>query len=87
MEGLSLFSYLQEFLQMVANKTGIRDVSLESVWSVYDTLFCEVNLAIILQPWELGLEDSLDLVENYFAKSHKTAFHHSHHTVISNVLI
>ncbi|NXE21030.1 PPAL phosphatase, partial [Ardeotis kori] len=38
-----------QFLQMVANETGIRDVSLESIWSVYDTLFCEVSLAIILQ--------------------------------------
>lgn len=28
---------------MVANETGIRDVSLETVWSVYDTLFCEVS--------------------------------------------
>lgn len=31
---------------MVANETGIRDVSLETVWSVYDTLFCEVSLCI-----------------------------------------
>lgn len=35
---------------MVANETGIRDLSLESVWSVYDTLFCEVSLVIRLQP-------------------------------------
>lgn len=40
---------------MVAKETGIRDVSLESVWSVYDTLFCEVSLGIILHPLESGL--------------------------------
>lgn len=34
---------LQEFLKMVAHETGIQDISLESVWSVYDTLFCEVS--------------------------------------------
>lgn len=39
----SYYLVLQQFLEMVANFTGIQDVSLESVWSVYDTLFCEVS--------------------------------------------
>ncbi|KAM4666254.1 lysosomal acid phosphatase isoform 1-T1 [Amazona ochrocephala] len=40
-----------QFLQMVANKTGIRDVSLEGVWSVYDTLFCEQVHKMDLPEW------------------------------------
>ncbi|XP_026705144.1 lysosomal acid phosphatase [Athene cunicularia] len=40
-----------QFLQMVANKTGIRDVSLDSVWSVYDTLFCEQAHKMDLPVW------------------------------------
>nr|XP_047933563.1 lysosomal acid phosphatase isoform X3 [Anser cygnoides] len=40
-----------QFLQMVANETGIRDVSLETVWSVYDTLFCEQVHKMDLPPW------------------------------------
>ncbi|KAJ6667197.1 hypothetical protein lerEdw1_017175 [Lerista edwardsae] len=40
-----------EFLEMVANKTGIPEVSLESVWSVYDTLFCENTHKMPLPEW------------------------------------
>jgi hypothetical protein len=29
---------------MVANETGLTDLTLETVWNVYDTLFCEVSL-------------------------------------------
>nr|XP_056707188.1 lysosomal acid phosphatase [Euleptes europaea] len=40
-----------EFLKMVAHETGIQDVSLESVWSVYDTLFCEKTHQLPLPSW------------------------------------
>ncbi|KAG8126014.1 hypothetical protein E2320_021173 [Naja naja] len=40
-----------EFLKMVANMTGIQDVSLESVWSVYDALFCETTHKMNLPAW------------------------------------
>ncbi|XP_043438385.1 lysosomal acid phosphatase isoform X4 [Prionailurus bengalensis] len=30
-----------QFLDMVANETGLTDLTLETVWNVYDTLFCE----------------------------------------------
>ncbi|XP_061853986.1 lysosomal acid phosphatase isoform X2 [Colius striatus] len=40
-----------QFLQMVANETGIQHVSLESVWSVYDTLFCEQVHQMDLPAW------------------------------------
>lgn len=28
---------------MVANETGLANLTLETVWNVYDTLFCEVS--------------------------------------------
>uniref|UniRef100_A0A670Z2H6 Lysosomal acid phosphatase n=2 Tax=Pseudonaja textilis TaxID=8673 RepID=A0A670Z2H6_PSETE len=40
-----------EFLKMVANITGIQDVSIESVWSVYDALFCETMHKMNLPAW------------------------------------
>ncbi|XP_060117665.1 lysosomal acid phosphatase [Heteronotia binoei] len=40
-----------EFLKMVAQKTGIQDISLESVWSIYDTLFCEKTHQLPLPSW------------------------------------
>ncbi|RLW10324.1 hypothetical protein DV515_00002338 [Chloebia gouldiae] len=40
-----------QFLEMVAKETGIRDVSLESIWSVYDTLFCEQAHKMDLPGW------------------------------------
>ncbi|XP_026527017.1 LOW QUALITY PROTEIN: lysosomal acid phosphatase [Notechis scutatus] len=40
-----------EFLKMVANMTGIQDVSIESVWSVHDALFCETTHKMNLPAW------------------------------------
>ncbi|XP_028916021.1 lysosomal acid phosphatase [Ornithorhynchus anatinus] len=39
------------FLDMLANETGVTDLSLETAWSVYDTLFCEQTHGLILPPW------------------------------------
>uniref|UniRef100_A0A3Q2YWC5 Lysosomal acid phosphatase n=1 Tax=Hippocampus comes TaxID=109280 RepID=A0A3Q2YWC5_HIPCM len=33
----------QDVLDLVRNKTGLKTMSVESAWSVYDTLFCEVK--------------------------------------------
>ncbi|XP_053149584.1 lysosomal acid phosphatase-like [Hemicordylus capensis] len=40
-----------QFLKMVANMTGIQEISLESVWSIYDTLFCENTHKLPLPKW------------------------------------
>lgn len=40
-----------QFLDMVANETGLTDVTLETVWNVYDTLFCEQTHGLLLPPW------------------------------------
>ncbi|KAJ1075257.1 hypothetical protein K5549_006619 [Capra hircus] len=40
-----------QFLEMVANETGLTDLTLETVWNVYDTLFCEQTHGLPLPPW------------------------------------
>jgi len=40
---MSLWGFLQAFIEMVRNKTGLETTSIASIWSVYDTLFCEVS--------------------------------------------
>ncbi len=34
---------MQTFIEMVKNKTGLEKTKIDSIWSVYDTLFCEVS--------------------------------------------
>ncbi|XP_040184151.1 lysosomal acid phosphatase [Rana temporaria] len=40
-----------EFMQMVANETGLSDCSLESVWTISDILFCEAKHNLSLPSW------------------------------------
>ncbi|XP_031799820.1 lysosomal acid phosphatase [Sarcophilus harrisii] len=39
------------FLEMVANETGVPDLTLETAWNIYDTLFCEQTHKLRLPPW------------------------------------
>ncbi|NP_001121203.1 lysosomal acid phosphatase S homeolog precursor [Xenopus laevis] len=50
-EYINMTTTYKAFLQMVANKTGLSDCTLESVWSVYDTLFCEKTHNFSLPTW------------------------------------
>ncbi|XP_041445528.1 lysosomal acid phosphatase-like [Xenopus laevis] len=43
--------FISAFLQMVAKKNGLSDCTLESVWSVYDVLFCEKMHNFCLPTW------------------------------------
>lgn len=36
-------SSFQDIIELVRNKTGLNKTTVETVWSVYDTLFCEVK--------------------------------------------
>ncbi|OBS65439.1 hypothetical protein A6R68_06031 [Neotoma lepida] len=40
-----------QFLDMVANETGLTNLTLETIWNVYDTLFCEQTHGLLLPPW------------------------------------
>ncbi|KAJ1182900.1 hypothetical protein NDU88_008077 [Pleurodeles waltl] len=65
------------FLAMVANKTGIKEISLESVWSIYDTLFCESRHNLTLPSWATTevmkrLEDLKNFSFRFLFGIHKT---------------
>ncbi|XP_018618689.1 lysosomal acid phosphatase [Scleropages formosus] len=47
----NMSSTYKDFLEMVQNKTGLKDANMESVWSVHDTLFCEQMHNMTLPPW------------------------------------
>uniref|UniRef100_A0A673BM16 Lysosomal acid phosphatase n=1 Tax=Sphaeramia orbicularis TaxID=375764 RepID=A0A673BM16_9TELE len=40
-EFLNITAEYQDFIDMVRTKTGLNKTNVESIWSVYDTLFCE----------------------------------------------
>ena len=40
----SLCSRPQDFVDLIRNKTGLNHTDVKSVWSVHDTLFCEVRI-------------------------------------------
>lgn len=50
-EFLNVTAEYQDFIDMVRVKTGLNKTSVESVWSVYDTLFCESRHNKTLPPW------------------------------------
>ncbi|ROI83820.1 Lysosomal acid phosphatase [Anabarilius grahami] len=41
----------KSFIEMVREKTGVKTVSVDSVWTVYDTLFCESKHKKVLPDW------------------------------------
>ncbi|XP_042369216.1 lysosomal acid phosphatase isoform X2 [Plectropomus leopardus] len=41
----------QDILELVRNKTGLNKTTVESVWSVYDTLFCESRHNMSAPDW------------------------------------
>ncbi|XP_004066614.1 lysosomal acid phosphatase [Oryzias latipes] len=42
-EFLNVTSTYQDLIDLVKNKTGLEHTTVETVWSVYDTLFCEAR--------------------------------------------
>lgn len=62
---------------MVGNKTGLKSTSIEAVWSVYDTLFCEVRLITNVRALNIAAKDN----------STKSCYIYKHQTnyCISNV--
>lgn len=41
----------QDVIELVRNKTGLNDTNVETVWSVYDTLFCESRHNMSAPAW------------------------------------
>uniref|UniRef100_A0A3B3CZX3 Lysosomal acid phosphatase n=1 Tax=Oryzias melastigma TaxID=30732 RepID=A0A3B3CZX3_ORYME len=42
-EFINITSTFQDLIELVRNKTGLEQTTVETVWSVYDTLFCEAR--------------------------------------------
>ncbi|XP_048886328.1 lysosomal acid phosphatase isoform X1 [Brienomyrus brachyistius] len=48
---INMTNTYRDFLAMVRNKTGLEQATIESVWGVHDTLFCEAKHNLTLPPW------------------------------------
>ncbi|KAK3509983.1 hypothetical protein QTP70_024326 [Hemibagrus guttatus] len=48
---LNMTETYKDFLEMVRNKTGLKSISIEMVWSIYDTLFCEKKHSLSPPAW------------------------------------
>ncbi|CDQ97084.1 unnamed protein product [Oncorhynchus mykiss] len=50
---LSLFDplLLQDLITMIQERTGLKNTNIETVWSVYDTLFCEARHNMTAPDW------------------------------------
>ncbi|KAM3585525.1 uncharacterized protein V6R79_019684 [Siganus canaliculatus] len=50
-EFINVTKTYQDLIQLVRNKTGLNHTDVESVWSVYDTLFCESRHNMSAPAW------------------------------------
>nr|XP_046238847.1 lysosomal acid phosphatase isoform X2 [Scatophagus argus]XP_046238848.1 lysosomal acid phosphatase isoform X2 [Scatophagus argus] len=50
-EFLNVTTKYQDIIELVRNKTGLNNTNVESVWSVYDTLFCESRHNMTAPDW------------------------------------
>uniref|UniRef100_A0A3Q0SFD4 Lysosomal acid phosphatase n=1 Tax=Amphilophus citrinellus TaxID=61819 RepID=A0A3Q0SFD4_AMPCI len=50
-EFLNVTATYQDIIELVRNQTGLNHTTVETVWSVYDTLFCESRHNMSLPDW------------------------------------
>ncbi|KAA8579537.1 hypothetical protein FQN60_006630 [Etheostoma spectabile] len=50
-EFINVTNTYQDIIELVRNKTGLNKTNVESVWSVYDTLFCESRHNMTAPDW------------------------------------
>ncbi|MCJ8747479.1 hypothetical protein PDJAM_G00153930 [Pangasius djambal] len=63
---LNMTKTYKNFLEMVQNKTGLKSASIETVWSVYDTLFCEKKHGLSPPAWVTpDVMKTLKLLKNF----------------------
>lgn len=56
----------KDFIEMVRNKTGLNAVSVENVWSVHDTLFCEAKHGMKPPSWVTpDVMATLEVLKNF----------------------
>ncbi|TSY13802.1 Lysosomal acid phosphatase [Bagarius yarrelli] len=63
---LNITKTYNDFLEMVKNKTGLKSTSLGTMWSIYDTLFCEKMHGLSLPAWVTpDVMETLKLLKNF----------------------
>ncbi|XP_060725427.1 lysosomal acid phosphatase-like isoform X2 [Tachysurus vachellii] len=56
----------EDFLEMVRNKTGLNTTSIEMIWSIYDTLYCERKHGLRPPAWVTpDVMKTLELLKNF----------------------
>ncbi|XP_032394611.1 lysosomal acid phosphatase [Etheostoma spectabile] len=50
-EFINVTNTYQDIIELVKKKTGLNEINVESVWSVYDTLFCESRHNMSAPDW------------------------------------
>ncbi|KAM9836283.1 lysosomal acid phosphatase [Aulostomus maculatus] len=59
-------STYEDIIELVRNKTGLNHTNVESVWSVYDTLFCETRHNMSLPDWVTpGVMEKLRILKDF----------------------
>ncbi|XP_030621788.1 lysosomal acid phosphatase [Chanos chanos] len=63
---LNMTETYKDFLEMVRNETGLENASIESIWSVHDTLFCESKHNMTLPKWVTSeVTKKLGILKNF----------------------
>ncbi|XP_040888080.1 lysosomal acid phosphatase isoform X2 [Toxotes jaculatrix] len=65
-EFLNVTTTYQDIIQLVRTKTGLNKTNVESVWSVYDTLFCESRHNMSAPNWVTpGVMEKLRVLKDF----------------------
>ncbi|XP_060725426.1 lysosomal acid phosphatase-like isoform X1 [Tachysurus vachellii] len=63
---LNMTKTYKDFLEMVRNKTGLNTTSIEMIWSIYDTLYCERKHGLRPPAWVTpDVMKTLELLKNF----------------------
>ncbi|XP_059378775.1 lysosomal acid phosphatase [Carassius carassius] len=63
---LNMTETYKAFIEMVKNKTGLEKTNIETVWSVYDTLFCEAKHGMRPPDWVTSsVMETLKVLKNF----------------------
>ncbi|XP_051579789.1 lysosomal acid phosphatase isoform X1 [Myxocyprinus asiaticus] len=63
---LNMTDTYKDFIEMVRNKTGLIKASIETIWSVHDTLFCEAKHGMQPPPWVTpNVMEKLGVLKNF----------------------
>uniref|UniRef100_A0A8C1IJ05 Lysosomal acid phosphatase n=1 Tax=Cyprinus carpio TaxID=7962 RepID=A0A8C1IJ05_CYPCA len=63
---LNMTETYKELIEMVRNKTGLEKANIETIWSLYDTLFCEAKHGMRPPDWVTpSVMETLKMLKNF----------------------